>query len=69
MAFNENNTNTQEEIPTVDAEIVEISEDGTYHSGPSKNTSPKKPKKPRKKGSVGRKIFFGLLIVILLISA
>ena len=68
MAFNENNTNTQEEIPTVDAEIVEISEDGTYHSGPSKNTSPKRPKKPRKKGSVGRKIFFGLLIVILLIA-
>lgn len=68
MAFNENNTNTQEDIPTVDAEIVEISEDGTYHSGPSKNTSPKKPKKPHKKGSVGRKIFFGLLIVILLIA-
>lgn len=66
MDFNENNR--QEDIPTVEAEVVEISEDGTYRSGPSKNTSPKGPKKPRKKGSVGKKIFFGLLIVILLIA-
>lgn len=68
MDFNENNTNRQDDIPTVDAEIVEISEDGTYHSGPSNNTPPKKQKKPHRKGSVGRKIFFGLLIVILLIA-
>ncbi len=68
MDFNENNTNRQDDIPTVDAEIVEISEDGTYHSGPRNNTPPKKPQKPHRKGSVGRKIFFGLLIVILLIA-
>lgn len=68
MDFNENNTNRQDDIPTVDAEIVEISEDGTYRSGPNNNTPPKKPKKPHRKGSVGRKIFFGLLIVILLIA-